>query len=172
MNGSTPPLRMPAAEQEVDLERAVRLLGAYPELGPARRDRLRLLGVGWDNTVWLLDERWTLMLVRELLLGSVEVGTARWPRDLHALLGRRGFVEEVRRLLARVRQIGLDPVDLAELAAVEGRPDWHAAAAFCDEYLDVLELRGVLDYGELVRSAAALAAKAMPTGTNPACSHT
>lgn len=62
--GSTPPLRMPVAEQEVDLERAVRLLGAYPELGPASRERLRLLGVGWDNTVWLLDERWTVRFPR------------------------------------------------------------------------------------------------------------
>ena len=96
-------------------------------------------------------------VVRDLLLGSVEVGTARWPEDLRGLLDRRGFVEEVRRLLARVRQLGLDPVDLADLARVEGRPDWAAAAAFCEEYLDVLELRGVLDYGELVRAAAALA---------------
>ena len=79
------------------------------------------------------------------------------PTTCSGLLDRRGFVEEVRRLLARVRQLGLDPVDLAELARVEGRADWAAAAAFCEEYLDVLELRGVLDYGELVRSAAALA---------------
>lgn len=62
--GSTPPLRMPEAEQEVDLERAVRLLGADPDLGPARRDRLRLLGVGWDNTVWLVDETWTVRFPR------------------------------------------------------------------------------------------------------------
>ena len=96
-------------------------------------------------------------VVRDLLLGSVEVGTARWPEDLQGLVDRRGFVEEVRRLIARVRQLGLDPVDLAELARIEGRPDWSAAAAFCQEYLDVLELRGVLDYGELVRGAAALA---------------
>ena len=97
-------------------------------------------------------------MVRDLLAGSLELGTSRWPEDLSGLLDRRGFIEEVRRLLARVRQLGLDPVDLAELARAEGRADWAAAAAFCEEYLDVLDLRGVLDYGELVRSAAALAA--------------
>ncbi len=65
MTGPTPSLRMPPAEQEVDLERAVRLLGAYPGLaGAADSERLRLLGVGWDNTVWLVDDRWTVRFPR------------------------------------------------------------------------------------------------------------
>jgi superfamily I DNA/RNA helicase len=95
-------------------------------------------------------------VVRELLTGAIEAGTSPWPADLEPLLGRRGFVEEVRRLLARVRQLGLDPADLAALAGPADRPDWAAAAAFCDEYLDVLQLRGVLDYGELIRAASEL----------------
>ena len=52
---------MPEAEQEVDLERAVRLLGAYPGL---TAQTVRLLGVGWDNTVWLVDETWTVRFPR------------------------------------------------------------------------------------------------------------
>ncbi|WP_206063083.1 phosphotransferase [Nocardioides sp. HDW12B] len=49
------------AEQEVDRDRAARVLEAYPEIAG---EDLRLLGVGWDNTVWLVDERWTLRLPR------------------------------------------------------------------------------------------------------------
>ena len=65
MTGPIPSLGMPPAEQEVDHERAVRLLGAYPALaGAVDSDRLRLLGVGWDNTVWLVDERWTVRFPR------------------------------------------------------------------------------------------------------------
>lgn len=37
-----------------------------------------------------------------------------------------------------------------------GRPDWSAAAAFLAEYLDVLDLQGVLDYAELVHRAVLL----------------
>jgi len=113
---------------------------------------------GYADPLRLLSGPEQHAVVRDLLLGSIDVGTARWPDDLRRLLERRGFVEEVRRLLARVRQLGLDPLDLAEIAHVTGRADWAAAAAFCAEYLDVLDLRGVLDYGELVRAAAALAA--------------
>lgn len=61
VNGSTPPLRMPVAEEEVDAARAARVLTGYPDLAG---EDLRLLGVGWDNTVWLVDGRWTLRLPR------------------------------------------------------------------------------------------------------------
>lgn len=61
LRGSTPPLRMPVAEQEVDRDRASRVLEAYPEVAG---EDMRLLGIGWDNTVWLVDERWTLRLPR------------------------------------------------------------------------------------------------------------
>lgn len=114
---------------------------------------------GFADPLRLLSGPEQHAVVRELLAGAAELGGSRWPRDLQGLARRRGFVEEVRRLLARVRQLGLDPADLAELAGSAGRPDWAAAAAFCEEYLDVLTLRGVIDYGELVRSAAALAAR-------------
>jgi len=65
MTGPTPPLGpplgMPPAEQEVDRARVTRLLGAYPELAA---ETVTLLGVGWDNTVWLVDGRWTVRFPR------------------------------------------------------------------------------------------------------------
>jgi superfamily I DNA/RNA helicase/RecB family exonuclease len=100
--------------------------------------------------------------VRELLAGQVDLerlGLAhvRWPDELRACLTTRGFADEVRAVLARSRELGLGPGELAAFARRIGRPDWHAAAAFLAEYLDVLDLQGVIDYAELVHRAVLLA---------------
>ncbi|WP_107065340.1 ATP-dependent helicase [Streptomyces scabiei] len=100
--------------------------------------------------------------VRELLAGQPDLerlGLAhvRWPDELRACLTTRGFADEVRAVLARSRELGLAPEDLRTFAARIGRPDWLAASAFLAEYLDVLDLQGVLDYAELVHRAVLLA---------------
>ncbi|MFI8926110.1 ATP-dependent helicase [Streptomyces sp. NPDC053474] len=100
--------------------------------------------------------------VRELLagqLGLADEGLARvrWPDELRACLTTRGFADEVRAVLARSRELGLGPDALDAFARRSGRPDWRAAAAFLAEYLDVLDLQGVLDYAELVHRAVLLA---------------
>ncbi|MCI3243012.1 ATP-dependent helicase [Streptomyces spinosisporus] len=100
--------------------------------------------------------------VRELLAGQADLerlGLAhvRWPDELRACLTTRGFADEVRAVLARSRELGLGPGSLDAFARRIGRPDWRAAAAFLAEYLDVLDLQGVLDYAELVHRAVLLA---------------
>ncbi len=100
--------------------------------------------------------------VRELLAGQPELerlGLAhvRWPDELRACLTTRGFADEVRAVLARSRELGLGPGALDDFARRIGRPDWRAAASFLAEYLDVLDLQGVLDYAELVHRAVLLA---------------
>ncbi|WP_449349736.1 UvrD-helicase domain-containing protein [Streptomyces shaanxiensis] len=100
--------------------------------------------------------------VRELLAGQPDLdrlGLAhvRWPDELRACLTTRGFADEVRAVLARSRELGLGPGALDAFARRIGRPDWRAAAAFLAEYLDVLDLQGVLDYSELVHRAVLLA---------------
>ncbi|MEU2425964.1 ATP-dependent DNA helicase [Streptomyces sp. NPDC007851] len=100
--------------------------------------------------------------VRELLAGEAELEAlgldpVRWPDELRACLTTRGFADEVRAVLARSRELGLDPAALDAFARRIGRPDWRAAAAFLAEYLDVLDLQGVLDYAELVHRAVLLA---------------
>ncbi|MGQ4387249.1 ATP-dependent helicase [Streptomyces sp. SAS_270] len=102
--------------------------------------------------------------VRELLAGQPDLerlGLAhvRWPDELRACLTTRGFADEVRAVLARSRELGLGPDALDAFAARIGRPDWRAAAAFLAEYLDVLDLQGVLDYAELVHRAVLLAGR-------------
>lgn len=99
--------------------------------------------------------------VRELLAGQPDLerlGLAhvRWPDELRACLTTRGFADEVRAVLARSRELGLGPDALEAFARRIGRPDWGAAAAFLAEYLDVLDLQGVLDYAELVHRAVLL----------------
>ncbi|MFD7319863.1 ATP-dependent helicase [Streptomyces sp. NPDC059875] len=101
------------------------------------------------------------LAVRELLAGQLDLERAglarvRWPDELRACLTTRGFADEVRAVLARSRELGLGPRALAEFAQRVGRPDWKAAAGFLAEYLDVLDLQGVLDYTELVHRAVLL----------------
>jgi len=94
--------------------------------------------------------------LRDLLRGSVELGRP-WPEALRAALGTRGMAEEVRSLLSRAREVGLDPDQLAALAVREGRHDWHALAGFFAEYLDVLDAQGAVDYAEIVHRAVLVA---------------
>ncbi|MER0448135.1 ATP-dependent DNA helicase [Streptomyces sp. Edi4] len=105
--------------------------------------------------------------VRDLLAGQIDLqrgGLAHvsWPDELRACLTTRGFADEVRAVLARSRELGLGPEELARFAARAGRPDWKAASAFLAEYLDVLDLQGVLDYAELVHRAVLLAERTPP----------
>ncbi|MFJ9947900.1 ATP-dependent helicase [Kitasatospora sp. NPDC091207] len=102
------------------------------------------------------------VMVRELLAGGAEDarhgrGRIGWPLDLRACLTTRGFADEVRAVLARSRELGLGEAELRRFAEGVQRPDWAAAAHFLADYLDVLDLRGVLDYAELVHRAVLLA---------------
>ncbi|WP_407566327.1 UvrD-helicase domain-containing protein [Streptomyces sp. 184] len=100
------------------------------------------------------------VVVRELLAGHDEDGVrarVSWPAELRACLTTRGFADEVRAVLARSRELGLGAEALDRFAAAAGRPDWGAAGEFLAEYLDVLDMQGVLDYAELVHRAVLLA---------------
>ncbi|WP_425552273.1 ATP-dependent helicase [Dactylosporangium maewongense] len=101
------------------------------------------------------------LVIRELLQDS----RAPWPEALRGALGTRAFATELRDLLLRAVERGVGPQGLARLAVVHQRPDWAAAAAFFEEYLQVLALRDAAgrgavayDYAELVRAAAGLLA--------------
>lgn len=85
--------------------------------------------------------------VRELLAGHDTTG---WPDDLVAAAGTRAFATEVRAVLARTRQLGMDPGDVARAGRAARRAEWMAVGTFFDEYLDVLDAEGRMDYAELV----------------------
>ncbi|HEX2176366.1 MAG TPA: ATP-dependent DNA helicase [Nocardioidaceae bacterium] len=95
--------------------------------------------------------------VRELLAGSRESGKVSWPPNLDAALRTRGFAQEVGGVLARARELSLDPDDLRHVSAMAGRPEWAAVGEFFEEYLDVLDAQNLIDYSELVHRAMLLA---------------
>lgn len=96
--------------------------------------------------------------VRELLRGTVgdPLTALEWPTELAAAIGTRGLAEEVRYVLSRVAERGVDLHALAHYDP-ERAEQWRALAAFTDVYLDVIEARGVADHAGLVLRAAALA---------------
>ncbi len=88
--------------------------------------------------------------LRELLTGR---GPSAWPESLAAAVGTRSFARQARAGLARARQLGLDPAEVAAAAREADDDSWLALAEFSEEYLDVLDAEGVLDYAELVHRA-------------------
>lgn len=99
-------------------------------------------------------------LLAELLAGHREgVGRApRWPREIaEDTLALRAFRAELRDLLNRAAEIGLEADELAEVGRLRGRPEWTAAAAVQREYEQVLRLGELTpDRGERLDSARVL----------------
>jgi superfamily I DNA/RNA helicase/RecB family exonuclease len=111
-----------------------------------------------DEAPRLLSAPEQLLEVRRMLHGEAQDGGARWPEALRPALATRGFAEEVRDLLLRAAERGLDGRGLGLLGKQRGRDDWVAAAAFLDRYAARFDLAPVpaYDYAEIVRIAAAL----------------
>lgn len=101
------------------------------------------------------------LLIRDLLRGDVEEFEASaWPERLRPALLTRGFAEELRDLLLRAAERGIDPTTLGRLGRRHRRDDWVAAATFARQYRAVTALRQTpsLDPAELVRAAVDLLA--------------
>ena len=81
-----------------------------------------------------------------------------WPREWQPIIGLRGFADEVRGLLARCQERGVEPVDLEELGRMTGRGAWESLAPFYADYLANLDWQGAVDYSGLVRRTARLLA--------------
>ena len=111
-----------------------------------------------DEPPRLLSAPEQLLEVRRMLRGEAQDGGARWPEGLRPALAARGFAEEVRDLLLRAAERGLDGRGLGQLGKLRGRDDWVAAAAFLDRYAARFDLAPVpaYDYAEIVRITAAL----------------
>jgi superfamily I DNA/RNA helicase/RecB family exonuclease len=111
-----------------------------------------------DEPPRLLSAPEQLLEVRRMLRGEAQDGGARWPARLRLALATRGFAEEVRDLLLRAAERGLDGRALRQLGTAAGRDDWVAASSFLDRYAARFDLAPVpaYDYAEIVRIAAAL----------------
>ncbi|BBX95217.1 ATP-dependent helicase [Mycobacterium lacus] len=86
-------------------------------------------------------------IIRELLAGDLEDGpaaTTTWPAHLRPALSTAGFATELRNLLARCSERGVDPHELERLGRRRGRPEWTAAGQFARQYEQVMLLRAAV----------------------------
>ncbi|WP_377641043.1 ATP-dependent helicase [Oryzobacter terrae] len=115
-----------------------------------------------DPTPRLLSGPEQDVILRELLAGHASGDTAAppWPTEVAPALATRGFRTELRDLLMRAVELGLDPEDLAALGTEHGRPEWVAGAAVLREYDEVTALSapGAFDPAWVLGSAADLLA--------------
>lgn len=79
--------------------------------------------------------------IRELLKGDIEDGFKEWPEDLHKALTTHGFARELRDLILRASERGIDADELAKLGQQEGEKYWQAAAAFWKRYTNSMIMR-------------------------------
>ncbi|MGL4831190.1 MAG: ATP-dependent helicase [Propionibacteriaceae bacterium] len=93
--------------------------------------------------------------LRELI---AQRGSQSWPTEFHQALTTGAFAGEVRAVLARARQLGMDPDDIARAGQQAGKPEWVAVAELFEAYLTMTDFAGTLDYGELVHRARLLLA--------------
>ena len=111
-----------------------------------------------DQPPRLLSAPEQLLEIRRLLRGEVADGGRDWPERLQPALATRGFAEELRDVLMRAAERGLDGKALRQLGRRCRRDDWAAAGAFLDRYSARFDLAPVpaYDYAEIVRIAAGL----------------
>ncbi|OBA62526.1 ATP-dependent DNA helicase [Mycobacterium sp. 1100029.7] len=83
-------------------------------------------------------------IIRELLAGDLEDGATGWPAHLRPALSTAGFATELRNLLARCAERGVDPQELQRLGRQSRRPEWVAAGRFAQQYEQVMLLRAAV----------------------------
>ncbi len=86
-------------------------------------------------------------IIRELLAGDVEDGdhaSVRWPAPLRPALLTVGFATELRDLLARCTERGVDPLALQRIGRRASRQEWVAAGRFAQVYEQVMLLRSAV----------------------------
>jgi superfamily I DNA/RNA helicase/RecB family exonuclease len=100
-------------------------------------------------------------IIRELLAGDLEDGpdaATAWPAHLRPALSTGGFATELRNLLARCSERGVDPTELERLGRRRRRPEWTAAGQFARQYEQVLLLRAAVGTAAPQATAPALGA--------------
>jgi len=86
-------------------------------------------------------------IIAELLAGEVADGpdpVTPWPAELRAALGTAGFAAELRELLTRCAERGVDPQQLERVGRLSSRPEWTAAGRFARRYEQVMLLRAAV----------------------------
>ena len=101
-------------------------------------------------------------MLREIIGESTRQGTVPWGEHRRAAVESGAFVARVRRAIARIRGLGLDPHTVTGWAQAQGDDFWTGTAAVAAQYLDVLDWEAVVDYPELLLRASDLLADGDP----------
>ncbi|MGK2880927.1 MAG: ATP-dependent helicase [Mycobacterium sp.] len=83
-------------------------------------------------------------IIRELLAGDLADGAHCWPAALRPALATAGFATQLRDLLSRCAERGVDPVELQRIGRRSGCPEWVAAGKFAQQYEQVMLLRAAV----------------------------
>jgi superfamily I DNA/RNA helicase/RecB family exonuclease len=86
-------------------------------------------------------------IIRELLAGNLEDGPdsgVAWPEQLWPALSTAGFAIELRDLMARCTERGVDPLALQRLGRSARRPEWLAVGQFAQAYEQIMLLRSAV----------------------------
>ncbi|MEJ6019103.1 ATP-dependent DNA helicase [Corynebacterium sp. H113] len=100
-------------------------------------------------------------VVRKLLSGHAEDGGSYWPERLVPALSMQGMARQLRDVMLRAAERGVDGPQLQAIGSKCGVPEWTAAGKFMVEYRQAMRLAGQdsLNAAELVGAAlAAIAA--------------
>src|SRR6202142_3018204 len=86
-------------------------------------------------------------IIADLLAGEIADGldaSTPWPVELRAALGTAGFAAELRELLTRCAERGVDPQQLERVGRLSARREWAAAGRFARNYEQVMLLRAAV----------------------------
>ncbi|WP_078292265.1 ATP-dependent DNA helicase [Mycobacterium sp. D16R24] len=83
-------------------------------------------------------------IVRELLCGNAEDNSGSWPASLRPALTTAGFATDVRDLMARCTERGVDAKELRAIGRRHNRPEWVAVADLARQYEEVMLLRSAV----------------------------
>ena len=98
--------------------------------------------------------------LHELLLNSIKDKSLAWPKEYEGAVGTYGLTQQVRNLLARIRSLGMDPVDLIQLGKLHDNSLWVELGKFAEIYLDVFDAQNIIDYAEVQHRAGLYLAQA------------
>lgn len=114
----------------------------------------RTMGPGPDSAMpRLLSGAEEDARIRDLLQGAIADGDLPWPGDLLAATATLGFANDVRAMLVRARELGIDPEELTSLGRAAGVPAWEVLGRLARIDSEVMALEGVVDYSRLLEMA-------------------
>lgn len=120
------------ASYAFDLIRRMRAEGLLPTVTEPPR---LLAGAEQDQTIAEILETY-----QQQGASTDDLLSIQWPKTLEQAVGLRGFRQEIRNLIDRCAEYGIEPGDLKRLGQERDRAEWTVMATILEDYRDVLNL--------------------------------